>query len=659
VVAEVGQALLGVGFGLALVAILRPTRALLALGTAAIAAATAVLAWALLTSDFSLAYVAETSRRGANGWYRFAALWGGSAGSLLVLAFVVGIVAVAAAGRWTTPAERRILAVPVAALAGVALIVADPFASAGLTPVDGVGLTPILEHPAMAIHPPLLYIGLAATLPPYAAAVAGRLDVAARARARRWLLLVVGALTVAMALGGLWSYVEAGWGGYWAWDPVENTSLVVWLAALVALHRGVAGRDGPKALPAVLAAAGTALTRSGVISSVHAFAEDATLGWILGGLAVVALAGAVVAWNRAMEGGRRTSARTAGQPFARVAAALLGAALTVVAIGTATPVGRRLTGDPGTAVGGWFYARLVGAVAVVALGALVVAAPVQVRTRAIAVGTGAAAGVIALAGGWGVAGAGLAAFAVAAVVTSGASAARGHGPMWLAHLGVGVLLIGVAGTSATQVETTALATGATEQVGPIRVTNDGVSVMGETTVAADVRLDDGGATRSARAALVAYPAWDGVLAETAVWSRPWRDVQVALVRADDAGRAVLEVRVRPLAQLLWWGAVLTAAGVALSARRVSDRRASSGAASPASSSGPAARVPPADRPPPPDQRRPPDQEAAVEATAAEMTSAGQSRRAPDPDPAATAATPGPGAPAGRARSTSPPGSMSG
>jgi cytochrome c-type biogenesis protein CcmF len=658
-VADVGQALLGVGFGLALITVLRPTRTLLALGTGAIAAATAVLAWALLTSDFSLAYVAETSRRGANGWYRFAALWGGSAGSLLVLALVVGAVAVAAAGRWTTRGERRVLAVPVAALAGTVLIGADPFAAAGLTPVDGVGMTPILEHPAMAIHPPLLYIGLAATLPPYAAAVGGRLDDAARARARRWLLLVGGALTVAMALGGLWSYVEAGWGGYWAWDPVENASLAVWLAALVALHRGIAGRDAPATLPAVLAAAGTALTRSGAISSVHSFAEDDTLGWILGGLALAALAGAFVAWNRT-GGARRTTDRAHGHPLAAVAAALLGAALIVVAIGTATPAVRRLTGDPGTAVGGWFYARLVGAVAVVALCALLLAAPVRATTRAVAIGTGTAVGVASLAGGWGVAGAALAACAVAVVVTSGAAVARRRGPMWLAHLGIGVLVVGVAGTTAAHVETVALTTAASEQVGPVRVTNAGVSVAGDTAVIADVVLHDGGVSRATRAALVAYPAWDGVLAETAVWSRPWRDVQVTLVRADDAGRAVLEVRVRPLAQLLWWGAILTAAGVALCAWRVSDRRVSSGAASRASSV-PAALMRRLEnrRPGLREAHLPQTREAPAEAAGAAEASAGQSRRASDPGPAATAATPAPGGPGGRARSTSPPGAARG
>jgi cytochrome c-type biogenesis protein CcmF len=644
-VAELGQALLAVGFVAATLAVVRASRVLLVASAAALSGAASTLAWALVTSDFSLAYVAETSRRGASAWYRFAALWGGSDGSLILLAVVVAVVAAAAATPVTTRDERRVLAAPVAVLAGAAVFVADPFAAATLTPIDGVGLTPILEHPAMAIHPPLLYLGLAATVPPYAAAAAGALGRAAHERARRWLLLVVGALTAAMALGGLWSYVEAGWGGYWAWDPVENTSLAVWLAALVALHRGIAGRDGPAALPAVLAAAGTALTRSGVVTSVHSFAEDTVLGWTLAGLTAAALAGALVAWHRTRADRQLGRAwREPTSTMGATAVVLLALVLAVVVVGSAAPVARRVTGEPGTAVGGWFYARLVGSVAVVALAALLVAAPVRARVRAVAMAIGAVAAIAAVMGGWGLAGAGLAGAASAAVVTTAAATARGRGPMWLAHLGIAVLLVGVAGTTASEVRTFAFATGSSERVGPVVVTNEGVSAEAGASVVTHLRIQDGRANRRARAALVAYPEWGGLLAETALWSRPWRDVQVTLMRADDSGRAVVEVRVRPLAQLLWWGALLTVAGVWLSARRVSERRpASSGAASPVSSSA---------QPGPADQERPRQERPRPEpAPELPREAAGGVRRSSGRDPAATASTIASGGPGGRARPT--------
>jgi cytochrome c-type biogenesis protein CcmF len=633
-VAEVGQAFLVVGFVVALLAVVSGRRPLVGAAAVLLAGAAAVLVWALVTSDFSLAYVAETSRRDADAWYRLAALWGGSAGSLLFLAVAVAVVAAVAATPRTTINERRVLAVPACVIAGAALFAADPFAAAALTPIDGVGLTPILEHPAMAIHPPLLYLGLAASLPPYAAGVAGARG-ATSERTRRWLLLVVGALTASMALGGLWSYVEAGWGGYWAWDPVENTSLAVWLAALVALHRGMSGAEGPAVLPAVLAVAGTALTRSGVTASVHSFAEDDTLGWTLAGLAVAALAGAVVAWHRAgsFRRARLRRARAAGaHPMATTAVALLAIVLVVVVVGSAAPVVRRLAGDPGTAVGGSFYARLVGSVAAVGLGALLVAAPVRSAVRAIAVTVGSIAGLAALVGGWGVPGATLAAIAVAVVVVSAVAAANGRGAMWVAHLGLAVLLAGVAGTTATDARTVALAAGASEQVGPVVVTNEGVSVEGGASVVTDVRLTDGRTDREVRASLVAYPEWQGLLAETALWSRPWRDVQVTLVRADDTGRAVLDVRVRPLAQLLWWGAVLTVAGVVLSARVSGRRAASSGAACPAWS--------PDQEPRPAGSRTPGEQ---ARGSSGEVAAA--TRRSSDPAPGATASPSGPGAPA--------------
>jgi cytochrome c biogenesis factor len=312
--------------------------------------------------------------------------------------------------------------------------------------------------------------------------------------------------------------------------------------------------------------------------------------------------------------------------MATTAVALLALVLVLVVVGSAAPVVRRLAGDAGTAVGGWFYARLVGSLAVVGLGILLVAAPVRSTLRAIAIVLGCIAGIASLAGGWSIAGAAVAAMAVAVVVVSAVAAADRRGPMWVAHLGIAVLLAGIAGTTATEARTVSLATGASERVGPVVVTNQDVSVEGGASVVTELRLTDGRTDRDVRAGLVAYPERQGLLAETALWSRPWRDVQVTLVRADDTGRAVLEVRVRPLAQLLWWGAVLTVAGVVLSARVSGRRRASSGAASPESSPGRAHRHAARQRGPAPE----------VPGSSVEV--AGATHRSSGPDPGARAST---------------------
>ena len=221
------------------------------------------LGTAFLRTSLDWEYVAEQSRVGAPWYYRLAGVWGGMEGSLLLFTGIAAAAAVVAARRATVSGRWAALAT-VLALVLIDIVLASPFERLDVPATIGFGMNPILEHPAMAIHPPMLYAGLAAA--------GGAAIVAVGAPdpwtvARRWLLASVALLTAAMTLGAAWSYMEQGWGGYWAWDPVENTSLLVWMAALVAIHAA------PRSLPPLalativapwtLAVLGGALVRSG------------------------------------------------------------------------------------------------------------------------------------------------------------------------------------------------------------------------------------------------------------------------------------------------------------------------------------------------------------------------------------------------------------
>ena len=402
--------------------------------------ATGLLVRALVVGDHSLVYVADFSRRDAGWPYRAAALWGGMAGSLLWLAALVGLAGVAAAWRAGDRAVRDGVAAVtggvVAVLVALGLAFADPFATLDVPAVDGAGLTPILEHAAMLYHPPLLYLGLATLVGPFALTVAAlidrRLDDAWLATVRRWSLLPWTLLAVGMVAGAHWAYVELGWGGYWAWDPVENTALLPWLAVTLLLHgaRGVrtdrppVGRvalAGLACLPFVLALVGSLLTRSGATSSVHAFAESRAIGRALA-VVVAAVVVAVAALLRRAAGasapvspargrgdapapgpesaargrgdaaapGPESAARgrgdaatapglgSAGGPgavvnVARLVAAhlaLVGAALAVVLAGTLWPLWADLRGGDGVAVQGSYFAQFTGPLVTVAVGLL-------------------------------------------------------------------------------------------------------------------------------------------------------------------------------------------------------------------------------------------------------------------------------------------------
>jgi len=263
---------------------------------------------ALLKNDFNVAYVASYSSRNLPTAYKLSAFYGGQAGSLLFWGVILSLFA--AAAQALTPRRYAYLMPYVAAVTSVVLVffvsvnlfAANPFDRLDFTPMDGRGLNPQLQNPGMVIHPPMLYLGYISITIPFAFAVAAlltrRLDTGWLHAIRKWTLLSWVFLSIGITLGMWWAYVELGWGGYWAWDPVENASFMPWLTMTAFLHsvmiqekRGMLKRWNVilVGLSFALSIFGTFITRSGVISSVHSFAQSPVgnfFAWflILGGV---------------------------------------------------------------------------------------------------------------------------------------------------------------------------------------------------------------------------------------------------------------------------------------------------------------------------------------------------------------------------------------
>src|SRR5437867_1461432 len=278
--------------------------------------AAAMLLAALARHDFSFQYVADHTSRELPLGYTLTAFWGGQEGSLLLWLFVLcgySVAAVLTARR----AGHEVLAwvVPVLGLVGtffalLLVFVASPFATQ-VAPADGAGLNPSLQNPYMVAHPPMLYLGYVGLTVPFAfamgALLAGRADERWIVATRRWTLLAWGFLGVGQLLGAHWAYVEVGWGGYYAWDPVENAALMPWLAATAFLHSVmVQEKKGMlkvwNMLLVILAFSlslfGTFLTRSGVVNSIHSFTQSSIGPWFLGFIAVVAAAAIALVLSR-------------------------------------------------------------------------------------------------------------------------------------------------------------------------------------------------------------------------------------------------------------------------------------------------------------------------------------------------------------------------
>jgi cytochrome c-type biogenesis protein CcmF len=259
--------------------------------------ASAGLMHALLAHDFNVEYVAAYTSRNLPVFYTWSAFYAGQKGSLLLWALVVSTFGSAAllVNRKKYPElmpyVAGTIAIVVVFFVATMVFASNPFERLGFTPADGRGLNPQLQNPGMVFHPPMLYLGYTSISVPFAFAVAalisGKLDTGWLHAIRKWTLLSWLFLSCGIVLGMWWAYVELGWGGYWAWDPVENASFLPWLTMTAFLHsvmiqekRGMLKKWNVGLIVGsfLLSIFGTFLTRSGVISSVHSFAQS-NVGW--------------------------------------------------------------------------------------------------------------------------------------------------------------------------------------------------------------------------------------------------------------------------------------------------------------------------------------------------------------------------------------------
>ena len=267
--------------------------------------------WSFVQNDFSVAYVAQNSNARLPLIYRLTALWGAHEGSLLLwLWYLTVYAALVVTLHWTTHTRSMPYVIATfgsiqAGFLALILFLSSPFTELSPAPLDGRELNPLLQDPGLIIHPPMLYLGYVGFVVPFAFAVAALVRGSAGAEwvlaTRRWTLFAWLALTSGIMLGGYWAYYELGWGGYWAWDPVENASLMPWLTGTALLHSIMAQEKrnlfrGWNAALAIstfaLSLLGTFLVRSGVLTSVHSFAVDPARGiYLLGFLAAVVLGG--------------------------------------------------------------------------------------------------------------------------------------------------------------------------------------------------------------------------------------------------------------------------------------------------------------------------------------------------------------------------------
>ena len=340
--------------------------------------AVGVLIHAFVTFDFSVTYVASNSNSALPTFYRVAALWGAHEGSLLVWVWILAVwtLAVAIFSRNLTAsfASRVIGVLGIVSLGFLlfTLLTSNPFERLPLDqiPADGRDLNPVLQDPALAIHPPLLYMGYVGFAVAYAFACAamleGKLDQTWARWTRPWTTLAWCFLSVGIALGSWWAYYELGWGGYWFWDPVENASFMPWLIGTALIHSlAVTEKRGLfkswTLLLAILAFSlsllGTFLVRSGVLVSVHSFAADPKRGMFILAFLILMIGGALAlyAWRAPLlksAAGFNASSRDAFLLYNNIVLVLAGL---VVFVGTLAPLVNDALGLPTISVGeGWF-----------------------------------------------------------------------------------------------------------------------------------------------------------------------------------------------------------------------------------------------------------------------------------------------------------------
>jgi len=571
------------------------------------ALAMALLIGVFLNSDMSVLLVAENSHSAKPWLYKFAGAWGNHEGSMLLWVTVLGI-----AGAAVAVFERRLpqatLIATLGAQAAIALgfyafllFSSNPFARLVQPPPDGNGLNPLLQDPGLAFHPPTLYFGYVGISIAFSFAVGAMItrDVGpAFARAMRpWVLGAWIFLTLGITAGSYWAYYELGWGGWWFWDPVENASLMPWLAATALLHSVtvLATRDGLRAWTIMLAVlafsmsmVGTFLVRSGILTSVHAFAVDPSRGSFILALLAIYIGGALVLF--ALRVGTIAEG-TRFDPVSREGALvlnnlLLTVILGIVLIGTLYPIVASAMGVQ-LSVGPPYFNRTAGPlalalVAVMAVGPLLrwrrdsgraalgrVAIPVGISALALVILLVAAPpiGILPLLGLVFAAGVAMASFAPLWRRNLGRTPLFTYG-MVIAHFGISVSLAGMACDSAFTKETLVVARiGEPLKVGPYQVTLAGVApAIGDNWSALEaelqVRRGDGAAfVLRPQSRFFANPST--VTNESAIATRLDGQLYTVIGPEDEQGRWTLRLWWKPFVTLIWLGGVLVALGGSL------------------------------------------------------------------------------------------------
>jgi len=351
---------------------------------ALVSVAVLAIAYALVTRDFSLSLVANhTSRDLPIFPYTLTALWGGQSGSLLFWCWILSLYGlVVVLRKWTTDRDLMPYVVTVmmfiqAFFAFLLAFITSPFEKMAQIPADGAGLNPLLQHPAMAIHPPMLYLGFVGLTIPFCFAIAallsGRVNDSWIRTTRRWTILPWMFLGLGLLLGGRWAYDVLGWGGYWGWDPVENAALMPWLVATAFLHSVMVQERkgmlkvwniGLIIITFTLVLFGTFLTRSGVVQSVHAFAQSDIGPLFLGFTALVALASTALLFFRLdrLQSEGEFDSMWSRQVFFLINNVLFIGAAMAILIGVTWPiVSEVITGETLT-VGAPYYNLVVGSI---------------------------------------------------------------------------------------------------------------------------------------------------------------------------------------------------------------------------------------------------------------------------------------------------------
>jgi cytochrome c-type biogenesis protein CcmF len=601
--------------------------------TGAVAVAFGALIWAFVVSDFSVSNVALNSHTAKPLFYRVAGAWGSHEGSLLLWCLVMtAFGAVLALGRGL-PFGLKTSAVAVQGGLNALFLAFTVFTSNAFTrldpaPVQGASLNPLLQDPALAIHPPMLYLGYVGFSVCFSLAVAalieGRVDPAWGRWVRPWALASWVFLTIGIALGSFWAYYELGWGGWWFWDPVENASFLPWLAGAALLHSAIvtekrgalAGWTVFLALMAfTFSMLGAFLVRSGVLTSVHAFAVDPERGMLL--LAILGVAAgaafALFAW--------RAPGLPKGGVFAPVSREsslvlnnlFLSAAAATVLLGTLYPlILEAVTGETISVGPPYFNLTFTPLMAVALI--ILPAGPLLAWKRAdlkgvvqrltLAFGVAVIAALIALfvfdpMKALAAAGIGLGVWLIAGALAELAERIRlfrapraevwrrltglpvGAFGMTLAHAGLGLFVMGAVAETAFKIEAVAVTApgGPVAVAGPWHVTLDDVRIVEGPNYLAEqgvftVAREDGAGARTLTAERRFFPAGGQTTTEVGLDFRGLDDVYVVLGerRATDTLAQAWTVRVHwnPWARLIFLGPTLMALGglVSLSDRRL-------------------------------------------------------------------------------------------